>query len=281
MPQRWCSAAARPSLLQLTAQTQVLKAAAFAEQAGRRAATPLLLTSLLHLLALSFVPCAADGLTVAEFTVPGDEWADLEPSTQLNFSTAASGAAGGGAFAVVRVPDFQNQIPTYGSHWPIRFMPAFIAVGGSDASSSADGAGCGSAEGAGAAGGAGGGLGAGPWCTPPAAAGSLVIPYCCGDVENLVWWEEPAPVRTVQRSKAGGSAPPKAALVGDPYYAGGWVGGREAGWVDRHRAGRWWACWRAGPAHAHASRAGCCPAAACARELRTLGASCARCLDPA
>ncbi len=150
----------------------------------------------------------AGGLTVAQYLVPGNSWSGLQPSTQLNFTTVASGvAASGGAFAVVEIPGFQRQIPSFGTHYPVRFMPALIALGPSIHSSSSGGSGSGADNNSSSVGnssGSSGGnsSGTGPWSSAPAAAGTLVVPYCCGDVEQLVWWE----------------APPSAADAGQPLH---------------------------------------------------------------
>jgi len=150
----------------------------------------------------------AGGLTVAQYLVPGNSWSGLQPSTQLNFTTVASGvAASGGAFAVVEIPGFQRKIPSFGTHYPVRFMPALIALGPSIHSSSSGGSGSGADNNSSSVGnssGSSGGnsSGTGPWSSAPAAAGTLVVPYCCGDVEQLVWWE----------------APPSAADAGQPLH---------------------------------------------------------------
>lgn len=154
---------------------------------------------------LPMVPTAAGGLTVAQFFVPGNTWSSLQPTTKLRFTTVASGVApGGGAYAVVEMPSFQLQVPSFGTHYPVRFMPARVALGPS-VDSSAGGSDGGSSGGSGVADSSGSSVansssGTGPWSSQPAAAGSLVIPYCCGDVERLEWAE----------------APPSAAAVGRP-----------------------------------------------------------------
>lgn len=148
---------------------------------------------------LPMVPTAAGGLTVAQFFVPGNTWSSLQPSTKLGFTTVASGVApGGGAYAVVEIPGYQLQVPSFGTHYPVRFTPALVALGPS-VDSSAGGSGGRVADSSGSSV-ANSSSGTGPWSSQPAAAGSLVIPYCCGDVERLEWAE----------------APPSAAAVGRP-----------------------------------------------------------------
>lgn len=142
---------------------------------------------------------------MAQFFVPGNTWVSLQPSTKLGFTTVASGVApGGGAYAVVEIPGYQLQVPSFGTHYPVRFMPALVALGPS-VDSSAGGSGGGSSGGSGVADSSGSSVansssGTGPWSSQPAAAGALVIPYCCGDVERLEW----------------AKAPPSAAAVGQP-----------------------------------------------------------------
>lgn len=118
----------------------------------------------------------ADGLTVSQWTVPGDKWAGLQPSTRLSYTVESTGEmpGGGGTFATLKLPNFQMQLPSYGSHWPIRLWPTLFALGANHSSSSVV-----------VVGGGSGGGDVPP--SRPAAAGTLTIPVG-GDVQDFVWW---------------------------------------------------------------------------------------------
>lgn len=110
---------------------------------------------------------AAPGVAVSQWSVPGEEWAGLQPGTRLRHTVEAAGdVPGGGAYAAVKLPQFEQQLPAYGSHWPIRVMPALFALGANTSS--------------------GAGAGGMP-PSPPAAAGTLTIPASSGDVQDVVW----------------------------------------------------------------------------------------------
>lgn len=117
------------------------------------------------------------GLAVSQWTVPGDSWSDLQPSTSLDLTVAAAGAQpGGAAYAAVQLPGFQQQLPYYGADWPVGFMPLLFAAGNAT----------------------GGGAPPGQ----PSMVGSLAIPYSSNDVQNVVWGDATSAAAFVGRPAA-------------------------------------------------------------------------------
>lgn len=106
--------------------------------------------------------------------MPGSGWGDapLLPSWRFDYKLVAQGVSeDGSAFAVVQFPDFQAQLPTFGTHYPIRFLPLLFARG--------EGGGPPSAA-------AGGSL-------HPDGAGSLALDLSAGNAWKLEYWNTTAP----------------------------------------------------------------------------------------
>lgn len=141
---------------------------------------------------------SAAGVTVTQWLVPGDGWvaAPLQPSTNLRFSLVAAdddGPPGASQYAVVQVPDFQAQLASYGTHWPIRFYPLHLALG-----VDADGGGGGSG------GGGGGGIDG-----PPLVAGTATISLSSDALQDVVFWDSPPD--EAPKAPTGGQAPARPA----------------------------------------------------------------------
>lgn len=122
----------------------------------------------------------AGGLEVSQRRAAGGTWGDLERGRgSLRYEVAAQGTlpdgdgGSGGAYVVLELPDFQAQLPTFGTHFPIRFVPLLFAAG-----SDVNGAGAGA-----------GGL-------QPQAAGALALDLSGGDAWQLEYSEVAAAAPT-------------------------------------------------------------------------------------
>lgn len=130
------------------------------------------------------------GVDVTSWLAAGPAWSDaLAPGAGLPYSAVAGGSGpGGGIWAVVDIPDFQNQLASYGTHWPVRFLPMLFALG--NTSSAAAAAAVQAADGAAAP------------TLQPALAGMLTIPMSGGGVEDLVFWNSTAPSNSAASGQA-------------------------------------------------------------------------------
>ncbi|PSC76265.1 GCN5 family acetyltransferase [Micractinium conductrix] len=138
--------------------------------------TPQLAGATALVMRLDAAAASTGGVAYTEWQVPDGSWAGpLAPSAAYNWSVVAGGTAPGSGsgvaphFGVVEVS--QLQVPSFGTHWPIRFVPLLFAYGNSSSSSDAGGA-------------PSGGLSLGQ----PLIAGSFNLSLSDNSAQDVVFW---------------------------------------------------------------------------------------------